>query len=142
MSSQSAQSSPASVELSESTEALAALILPWAKETFADRYAETIKQASKPMTFRRYLTRLVEIRVEMDRSFIRQIPISILDETALTATVVDRKTGKRILFAGKRAKGVHALRFKELLFEKADFELLVSAWETLDLEYAPDERQQ
>ena len=115
-------------------DALAALVLPWAKERHPEKYAETLKVAARPMTFRRYLTRLVEIRCAEDKGFVLSLPVSVLEETALVVRARDRKTGKVYEFKGRLA-GPREHAISELALDPDVFDFMLLVQETLDLEY-------
>lgn len=92
-------------------------------------------------TYQNFLLRLVEIRCEEDKAWIEKAPAEVLDETKVVANLRDRHTGRMLRFAGKRVTprepDMHP--FSVLLMERSDFELLMAAWETLDLEYIVEE---
>lgn len=95
---------------------LAALILPWAKEHLPDAYAQTVVPGvvQHAKTFRRYLTRLVELRHAREPRFARTVPVSVLDETALVVKLRPRQGGPEIEVKGRLAPRPHVWRFKEL----------------------------
>lgn len=122
-------------------EELEALVLPWAEAVHPDKHAQTLAQREKPAAYQRFLLRLVEIRVAQDPRWLRTVPASILDETKIVAQVRDRETGRFLTFAGKGAHRPQEHRFAELEMLPSDFELLLSAWDMLDLEYIVAEEQ-
>lgn len=63
---------------------LAGFILPWAKQWKPEPYAATVAVAGRPVAFRKYMLRLVELRYTEERSFRLTVPLSVLEETGLT----------------------------------------------------------
>ena len=120
---------------------LEALVLEWAEQHHPEKHAQTIAQREKPDTYRRFLLRLIEIRVEEEPGWLRKVPARILDETKIVAQLRDRETGRFLTFAGERAKMPQAHRFSELDMLPSDFELMLAAWDMLDLEYIVEEQK-
>lgn len=114
---------------------IAAMMLPWAKAHHPEKYADTVKVSNRPAVFRRYLLRLLEIRCREEEGFMGTVPVSVLDETALTVKVRDRSTGAVLEVKGERAEGPQVTRFWELAMEPEDFRTLQSAKQILDLEH-------
>lgn len=116
------------------TDELIAFILPWAKEHHRDKYDATLAVQNNENAFRKYMIRLVEIRWAEDKEFRLTVPCSILEETAISATLQDKQTGKTIVVGGKHVKG-RQWGFRELAtLDRKDFETLRVTKETLDLE--------
>lgn len=116
------------------TMAVAELILPWAKEKHPDKYADTIKRAGDAAAFRRFVLRLVEIRWETEPEWRREVPLNVLDETAITATV-KAQDGTTLIVAGRAIKGeAPQLRWTDLTLSATDFALLVAGIVALDME--------
>ena len=113
---------------------LETLVLGWAEATHPDKHVQTVAMREKPESYRRFLLRLVEIRVHEEPGWIRKVPVGILDETKIVAQLRDRD-GRFITFAGKKANNPQAHRFSELDMLPSDFELMLAAWDMLDLEY-------
>lgn len=114
------------------------LIGAWAKEQHPEKYEQTLRVAPDPTVFRRYLLRLVELWVAEDRTRITKVPVSVLDETSITATVkILRGTAKEriVKFCGRRFNGVQEYRFAELLMLPEWFQHLQDWKDVLDLEY-------
>lgn len=129
------------LELPIEIEDLAGRILPWARERHPEKFAETMKQAANHDTFYKYMVRLCELRVKEDRQWIRQLPISVLDASNITAEFTGRKSGIRYRFAGRRANDPTAIRFREMAeYSTQDFQLFLASWSAFDLEYAPPEK--
>jgi hypothetical protein len=114
---------------------LAALILPYAKEHHPEKYTDALRVAHQPEKFRRYLIRLVEIRIGEYPAWMNELPISVLDETSLTIRVRDRTTGQEIPLKGQRAEKPISHRIAELALDKTTFDHLQRAKVHLDLEY-------
>lgn len=83
------------------------LILPWAKEHHPDKYAKTIEQANRPIAFRRFLVRLIEIRCAEDRAWRNTVPLSVLEETSLSVTLRHKGTGREFTVGGQATSGRH-----------------------------------
>jgi hypothetical protein len=120
---------------------LEALVLEWAERRHPEKHAQTIAMREKPETYQRFLLRLIEIRVGEEPEWFRRVPTRILAETKIVAQLRDRETGRMLTFAGARAKNPQAHRFIELDMLPSDFELLLSAWDMLDLEYIVEEQK-
>jgi hypothetical protein len=120
---------------------LEALVLSWAEQHHPEKHAQTVAQQEKPETYQRFLLRLVEIRVTDEPRWLRTVPVAILDETKLVAQLRDRESGKMLTFAGKKANMPQAHRFSELDMLPSDFELMLAAWDMLDLEYIVEEQK-
>lgn len=116
-----------------SNEELFAFIGAWAKANHFEKYEATLKVAKIPATFRRYLVRLVEIRVEEDRTFLREVPLSVLDDSKLRVKMRHRPTGAVVECAGRLAEGERVWSFAELAATPEDFALLMAAREHLDM---------
>lgn len=87
------------------TEEIAALILPWAEANHPEKHAATLAVQSQPRTYRRYLIRLLEIRWEEDsKTWRNEIPLSVLDESAVRMTTHHRATGTPIHVGGRLAR--------------------------------------
>lgn len=81
------------------------LVLEWAKRQYPDKYAATLAVISQPRTYRRYLIRLIEIRWGEDTSAWRnEIPLRVLEESAVTMQVIHRPTEKQIMVGGRLAR--------------------------------------
>jgi hypothetical protein len=107
---------------------LSALVLPWTYEQHRDWYDATIAVAAKEKIFRGYLLRLVERRVEEEPGFIRTVPLSVLDETAIVRVVKFR--GVDVEVKGRKAEGPHQVTWVQLN-QNAD---VFQAWlETIDM---------
>jgi len=102
---------------------LSALVLPWAYEEHRDWYDATLAVASNAKSFRVYLLRLVERRVEEESGFIRTVPLSVLDETTITRTV--KFHGKEIVVGG-----INPVSWMQL---NQDSDALEAWLETIDL---------
>lgn len=122
-------------------EAAAAVILPWVKENYPERYKQTLEVASNEDTFARFLARLVELRweEEPDVKWLLQIPLSMLEQTKLELRA--RLYGAEIVLAGQRVKD-RSWSFAELIGllragneteRRAMFEQLRVMKQTLDL---------
>lgn len=107
----------------------------------AERSVLASQLTKKLATYRRFLLRLVEIRCEEDKGWIRQVPPRILDETKVVTMLRDRRTGRMMRLAGKKVEprepDMHP--FSILLMAPHDFDLLMAAWDALDLEYIVEE---
>lgn len=116
-------------------ETLAALILPWAKEKHPSKYSDTVKAVRKPDVFRRYMVRLVEIRVEEEPEFRGQVPLSILDETKLTARFKRGDYEFEVRGAGSvKSQGPRVWCWTELALTPEQFEERRAWKEALELE--------
>lgn len=113
---------------------IAALILPWAKEKHPEKYEQTLKVAMYPDTFRRYMTRLIEIRCQAEPEFRKEVPISVLDETALVVEVKQKGDVYKYKVGGILADQPIDLRFWELALDKETFATIQAAKSTLDME--------
>lgn len=122
-------------------EQIAALILPWAKAEHPEKYDATLKVAGQPGTFRLYLLRLIEIRCTADPAWRTNVPLSLLEQTALTMTFRVKKLGVDIEVKGAKAPGPRVWSFTELaslMTENEEFfHTLVRAKSALDLELVP-----
>jgi hypothetical protein len=120
------------------TEELFGLIGAWAKAEHPEKYVQTLEQVSKPATFRAYLVRLVELRVAADPAWIREVPVSVLDESGLTRTFRCKATpDERLIVGGRRSTGrIHVL-WSHLALDKVDFDLLTAAVSRFDLDLVP-----
>ena len=119
-------------------EQLAKLILPWAKERHPEKYQQTLRVAAIHDTFRRYMLRLVEIRVEEEPGWINEVSVLVLEETKLVQRLKDRQTGDVYEVKGKLADGPRITTFAELALPREDFLSLQRAKQALDLEYVDD----
>lgn len=83
-------------------ERLAAVILPWAKDKYPERYQQTLAVASKPDTFQRYMVRLVELRwkEEPDTEWLLRVPLTVLEETDISLKA--RLFGREVVVCGKK----------------------------------------
>lgn len=115
-------------------EEILALVGPWAKAEHPDKYKATLQQVSMPARFRAYLLRLVELRAEAEPKWVREVPVSILDETRVMRDLRDRATGRTFVVGGRRAGKTVQLRWTMLALEAADFQLITSAITALDLD--------
>jgi hypothetical protein len=124
----------------ENTELLA-LVGAWAKATHPEKYRATLQQVSEPRKFRAYLLRLVELRVAAEPQWIREVPLSILDETRVTRTLRHKHTGVEYVVGGVRATmdGAYTLRWFMLDSPIDDFNLVSAAMAALDLVLVPQE---
>lgn len=124
-----------------STDALCAIILPWAKEKHAEKYTQTLAVAREPTTFRRYLVRLIEIRCEEEgHAWTGVVPLDVLEESAVTMSF---RAGDTVLeVKGRLAAGDRVWSFAELAMlvtepdldaRKQALAMLVRAKTTLDL---------
>lgn len=119
-----------------SSDEIFALVAAWAKAKHPEKYDATLKVARNPETFRKYLVRLVEIRCEEDLAFIRDVPLSVLDETHIVKRFAippgwgDKREFK---IGGRLAKEECDLRFTMLNASKEEFGLLVAAVQHLDM---------
>lgn len=121
---------------------LAALILPWAKAEHPEKYEKTIEQSQRPDTYRKFLVRLIEIRASDDRLWRNALPLSILNETALSVTIKLRKTGQVLIVGGNgmRACNVNFRMLEMCLAEGAGEQTLQSMLDVndrFDLEIVP-----
>jgi hypothetical protein len=85
---------------------LAAIVLPWARDTHPEKYEATLKVASKPETLERYLLRLLELRWEQDRENVEwrlDVPLSALEETGITQGL--NWHGTPIVVSGRKVEG-------------------------------------
>ena len=117
---------------------LATIVLPWAKASLPEAYAKTLKVVGIPATYRTYLLRLVELRVEQDKEFLLQCPVSVLDETSVVRRMEHKPTGTVVEVKGAKAPGPHVWRWRELREDAPSFELLMAAKQKLDLELIPE----
>lgn len=121
---------------------LLTIIGPWAKETVPELYAATLRQGARPSALRNYLLRLIEIRadgsethgVARDNVFLASLPVSVLDETAITRTLTIKSTGQAFKVAGQKFAGHANLSWTMLDAPPEDFRQLASAITALDLE--------
>lgn len=118
-------------------EALSALILPWAKTEEPAKYAMTLEVSRVPETFRRYMMRLVELRWERDVAWRTQVPVAVLEDSAIEGTLRRRSDGREFVFRGRR-KQPRRWAWAELALDKAEFERLVVLKDTFDLELVDD----
>lgn len=119
------------------TEALCALILPWAKEHEPEKYAATLAVIQNARTFRRYLVRLVEIRWDKETwEWRRTIPLDVLEESAITIRVRCRATNRTLEVKGRLA-APREWSFGELAVATSpdDLEFMALAKEVFDLEH-------
>lgn len=114
---------------------LEALVLDWAEAKHPEKHAQTIAMREKSESYQRFLLRLIEIRVHEEHAWIRHVPVHILDQTKVVAQLRDRESGRMLTFAGEKAGNARAHRFSELDMLPSDFELMLAAWDMLDLEY-------
>lgn len=115
-------------------EELSALILPWAKAERPDAYAKTLAVANRPDTFRRFLLRCVELRCEAEPAWMRTVSVQVLDETALSARLRHRPTGKEVTVGGRLATPTPDLPFAALALAPPAFGALLDAVDALELE--------
>lgn len=124
-------------------EELAALVLPWAKAEHPDKYQQTLAVAANPKSFRRFLVRLVELRVESDKAWSLQVPLDVLDETRLVLPFLT-PSGDRWEVGGAKADPMKIThRFWELALAIRDdneFQRLQHTKKTLDLFQVPETR--
>jgi hypothetical protein len=125
---------------------LGALILPWAKEHQPDAYQKTLGVVSRPAAYRAYLLRLVELRWESEPGWREQVPLRVLDETALEVKMRHPGLGVEILVQGRldpktrapRPPGqgrVHSfLALAEVIEAGVDFKTYMDVLRGLDLE--------
>jgi len=118
-------------------EMLVALILPWAKEHHPEKYAQTIQMVKHQPTFRKYLTRLIEIRWETDPTFRSEAPCWALEETSIVARLRDRKTGEIFEVKGRNATGGRVWSFQEMMLDRESFDVLRAWKREFDLELVP-----
>lgn len=116
---------------------LCALILMWAKEAHPEKYDATLKVATIPATFRRYLLRLVELRWEAEPEWREQAPVLVLDETKITGRVKNT-AGDVLEMKGQLSDLPHMNRWWELGLDKEEYANLQTAKKVLDLEYVYD----
>jgi hypothetical protein len=149
------------VEPLRTNEELLAIIGPWAKEHHPDKYRATLQQVAKPQTFRNYLIRLIEIRLEEEnverrrRAAAGEPPLEyefwldpaltadILDATSLARTLKIKSTGDAFVVAGKGYKGPLSVSMSwsmlaVLTDNPGEFHALAYAMKTLDLELIRD----
>lgn len=119
------------------TEDLLALVGAWAKANHPEKYQATIAQVAKPATFRKYLLRLLEVRCAAEPLFVTEVPVSLLDETAIRRTLRIRSTGDTLVVGGPKAAQPTHLTWTMLDALPEDFSVLVTAIRTLDLELIP-----
>ncbi len=119
---------------------LAAVILPWAKAEHPDWYQEALKYAPMEAHFRARLLRLVEIRIQKNRAWAAQCPMTVLDETKVVLRY-RRPDGAVWVVGGAKADPSRLThRFFELALAVAspnDFDLIQSAKQALDLVLVP-----
>jgi hypothetical protein len=119
-------------------ETLLGLIGAWAKKHHPEKYEQTLRVATNPTVFRRYLLRLVELYVNEDRKRATELPVSVLDETSLVFNVRDKKTGRTLVFKGRRSDPPIENRTLELTLGDLEYADLQRWKETLDLEYVKE----
>lgn len=110
-----------------------ALILPWAKQEHAEKYAQTLAVARRGDVFDRYLLRLVELRCAEDRAFLRTVPLWVLDNTAVTCRMRGAGRGEFVV-GGKRTEPVPQVRWWQLSLSRADFDSLMAWVDLFDLQ--------
>jgi hypothetical protein len=88
------------------TEQLAELILPWAREHHREKYDATLRVATLPESFRRFLLRLIEIRCTEDPAWRNTVPLAVLNDTSIRVTV-RTKTGRTLRVGGREAPNIH-----------------------------------
>lgn len=118
---------------------LSASILPWAKEKHPDKYAQTLKVVTKPATFRKYVTRLIEVRYEEEPEWREQAPLRLLEETSLRVKMRHPATGTEIEVCGRGVEG-RTWGFAEMaaaVEAGMDFETVLRIKEGFDLECMP-----
>ncbi len=118
------------------TEELAVLILPYAKAHHPEKYTQTLDVSTQAKTFRRYLVRLVEIRCTEEAGWMRQVPLSVLEESAITLYCKWR--GMPIEVRGRGVPGPRDWSFAELALCEAHpemFTVLQNAKTILDLDF-------
>lgn len=94
---------------------LAAVILPWAKETMPEAYEATLEVANRPQAFRNYLTRLIERRWEREPQWRTSVPLDALEATGITARLrAERIAGGVVLEVKGARAGVRQWGFGEL----------------------------
>lgn len=121
----------------EALDRLCALILPWAYEHERAKYEETMTHAAKPHVLRKFCVRLMLLRVTREPSFVKQIPLSILEESALEVRLRDRTTGEIITVRGARASGERTWTFQHLMMPPNAFRAHRLLTTMLDLEVLP-----
>ena len=119
-----------------SNEAIAPLVLAWAKEFHRDWYDKTLKVAGRPTAFRDYLLRLVERRCQENPAWMRTVPVMVLEETRVTFRVKDRETGAILVFHGKKHPEPRQHAIKELSLDKQEFRDLMAVKSAWDMEWA------
>jgi hypothetical protein len=128
-------------EVDQLTELMVETILPWAKENSPEAYKKTLAVARRPKTFRRYLSRLVEIRWEASPSWRTTAPLRVLEETSLTQKARHVPTGTTIEIKGRGAKPPREWSFgllAAMIENGIPFEIVHSAQEILELELHDD----
>lgn len=109
------------------------LILPWAKDKHPDKYRATLQVVNAPKVFEKYLIRLIEIRLEAEPEWLREVPLWALDETKTVLKVRHKPTGKVLEIRGRRA-APRQYGFSDLRRTPQDFAARIVATEALDLE--------
>lgn len=119
-------------------EELCALVLSWCKAEHPDHYEKTLRAATDPVKFRKYLLRLVEVRAAEDIVWRNSTcPIRVLDETSMVINVRQKSTGAVRAFKGKRAPGPLDHRLIELTSDPDGFRALQNLKSAFDLVHAP-----
>lgn len=121
----------------EALDTLCALILPWAREHEREKYEDTMRHAAKADVLRRYCLRLVELRASREPSFVKQVPLSVLEDTALTVRLRDRATGEILTVRGAKASGERTWTFRHLTMPPDAFRAHRFLMTTFDLEALP-----
>ena len=113
---------------------LLALVEEWAREYKPTEFADTQRQVAVPNRYRRYLLRLIELRVEAEPEWARKVPVSVLDETSLMRVYVDPKSGAQLTVAGTMYAKATALRWRDLALPKEQLQAMIDTIVGLDLE--------
>lgn len=119
-------------------ELLESLVQNWAKQHRPDAWEKTEKVRPRPDAFRAYLIRLVELRYEAEPEWRTQVPLSVLEETALTAKMRLRGTDRIIDVSGRkvvpRRWGFQELALLMEMDPKLDLNAYAQIKDELDLE--------
>lgn len=121
-------------------EELLGLVGAYAKEHHRSKYDQTLAKVAEPLVFRAYLLRLVEIRCGEQPAFFLEVPLSVLQETALVRRFRVTSSDRVFVVGGAKAtaqEDVPHLTWAMLAQPEPDFLRLIKAIDILDLELVP-----
>lgn len=119
--------------MSDANDELIELVMPWAKAHKPEAYRKTLEVAARPVAFRNYLLRLLELRCQGESGFLSTVPLRLLEETSLVVKVQHRPTGRVVEVAGAQVRP-RQMGFSDLGREPDDFRALLDVIEAFDLE--------